>query len=185
MPTFKLTLAQQRPFSSIQEEALLNVMRSAGCIERAFQQRVRRWGVTPAQYNVLRILRGAHPAALACSEIGARMVAADPDITRLLSRLRAASLIRQTRGRNDHRVVLTRISDAGLHLLHRMDPVVKALPLQIFANLSKADLKELIRLLEVSRGSRLDCAAQCSVGGAEADGRNAAEKRRRSRGSAA
>ena len=103
MADLKHEIAQERPFSSLEEEALLNLMRTADCINRAFHLQIRTWGVTSTQYNVLRILRGAHPAALTCSDIGSRMIATDPDITRLLGRLKALKLIRQNRDRHDRR----------------------------------------------------------------------------------
>jgi DNA-binding MarR family transcriptional regulator len=156
MADLKLEIAQERPFSSIEEEALLNLIRTADCVNRAFHLAVRGWGVTSTQYNVLRILRGAHPAALTCSEIGLRMIATDPDITRLLGRLKALKLIRQNRDRHDRRIVLTRISDAGLDLLKQMDPTVQRLPLEMLGNLSKTELGELIRLLELGRRFSLE-----------------------------
>ena len=169
MADLKLEIAQERPFSSIEEEALLNLIRTADCINRAFHLQVRTWGVTSTQYNVLRILRGAHPAALTCSEIGLRMIATDPDITRLLGRLKALKLIRQNRDRHDRRIVLTRISDAGLDLLKQMDPVVQSLPIEMLGNLSKQELKELIRLLELGRRFSLESARACSTN-AESEG---------------
>jgi DNA-binding MarR family transcriptional regulator len=151
MADLKLEIVQERAFSSLEEEALLNLLRTADCINRAFHLQIRTWGVTSTQYNVLRILRGAHPGALPCSEIGLRMIATDPDITRLLRRLKALKLIRQDHDRHDRRVVLTRISDAGLDLLKQMDPVVQRLPREMLGNLSKEELSELIRLLELGR----------------------------------
>jgi DNA-binding MarR family transcriptional regulator len=151
MTDLKDEIAQERPFSSLEEEALLNLIRTADCINRAFHLRVRTWGVSSTQYNVLRILRGAHPAALTCSEIGLRMIATDPDITRLLGRLKALKLIRQNRDRSDRRMVLTRISEAGLELLKQMDPVIQSLPLEMLGRLNKKELEELIRLLELGR----------------------------------
>jgi DNA-binding MarR family transcriptional regulator len=94
MAGLKREIAQERPFSSNEEEALLNLLRTADCLQRAFQHTSREWGVTSTQYNVLRILRGAHPQGLTCSAIGDRMIAADPDITRLLRRLKAQKLLR-------------------------------------------------------------------------------------------
>ncbi len=117
MAALKHEIAQERPFSSPEEEALLNLMRTADCLQRAFQRMSREWGVTSTQYNVLRILRGSHPHGLTCSAIGERMITAEPDITRLLARLKALKLIRQQRDRHDRRVVWTQISDAGLDLL--------------------------------------------------------------------
>ena len=114
MANLKLEILQEPAFSSPEEEAFLNLLRSADCIERAFQQKIRGWGLTATQYNVLRILRGAHPRALPCAAIGERMIAAEPDITRLLGRLKRMKLIRQHRDRHDRRVVLTAIADSGM-----------------------------------------------------------------------
>ncbi len=151
MASLKLEIVQLPPFSSLEEEALLNLLRTADCIERAFHLKTRDWGVTSTQYNVLRILRGAHPDGLTCSAIGSRMITAEPDITRLLARLKALKLIRQHRDRNDRRVVWTRISDAGLELLRKMDPVTLAAPIELLGHLDSAQLAQLIGLLEAAR----------------------------------
>jgi|GEM_PF-91339 len=147
----KQEIAQQRPFASPQEEALLNLMRTADCLNRAFQLITRKWGITSTQYNVLRILRGAHPAGLPCSVIGSRMITAEPDITRLLARLKAIKLIRQQRDRRDRRVVLTFIADAGLELLNQMDPVIQSAPQELLGQLKEQDISEFTRLLELAR----------------------------------
>lgn len=151
MSGLKREIAQERPFSSREEEALLNLMRTADCIDRAFQHRTREWGITGTQYNVLRILRGAQPDGLPCSAIGDRMITAEPDITRLLSRLKALKLIRQQRDRLDRRVVVTQISESGLELLRKMDPVIQRMPKELLSRLSASDHREMIRLLELAR----------------------------------
>jgi DNA-binding MarR family transcriptional regulator len=151
MAKLKLEIAQQRAFASLEEETLLNVLRTADCLSRAFHLKTRDWGVTSTQYNVLRILRGAHPGGLTCSAIGSRMIAAEPDITRLLARLKARKLIRQRRDTDDRRVVRTEISAAGLSLLEEMDPVIVRLPGKLLGHLEQAELAELIRLLEAIR----------------------------------
>ena len=151
MAGLKHEIAQERPFSSVEEETLLNLLRTADCLQRAFQHRSRDWGVTSTQYNVLRILRGAQPQGLTCSAIGDRMITADPDITRLLARLKALKLIRQQRDRHDRRVVWTQISEAGLELLRQMDPVIQRTPKELLGHLSEKELAELIRLLELAR----------------------------------
>lgn len=151
MPNLKLEILQEPAFSSTEEEAFLNLVRSSDCLQRAFQHTIRGWGLTATQYNVLRILRGAHPGALACAAIGERMIAAEPDITRLLARLKRLKLIRQHRDRRDRRVVLTAITDTGLGLLRTMDPAVHGAPKQMLGHMRRVDLAELIRLLEVAR----------------------------------
>ena len=151
MAGLKLEIGQSRPFSSAAEEALLNLLRTSDCLNRAFHRKTRDWGVTSTQYNVLRILRGAQPQGLTCSAIGSRMITAEPDITRLLARLKALKLIRQQRDRQDRRVVWTQISESGLELLRQMDPVIERVPGELLGHLNGAELAELIRLLELAR----------------------------------
>jgi DNA-binding MarR family transcriptional regulator len=151
MASLKREIAQQQPFSSTEEEALLNVMRTSDELHRAFHLGTREWGITSTQYNVLRILRGAQPEGLTCAAIGERMITAEPDITRLLRRLKALKLIRQGRDRRDRRMVWTQISAAGMELLHAMDPVIEMLPKELLGHMNGAELVELIRLLERAR----------------------------------
>jgi DNA-binding MarR family transcriptional regulator len=147
----KLEIAQERPFASLEEEALLNLLRTSDCLNRAFHVKTRDWGLTSTQYNVLRILRGAQPGGLTCAAIGSRMITAEPDITRLLKRLKALKLIRQKRDVQDRRAVRTVISEAGLALLREMDPAILSLPGELLGHLERGELKELIRLLELAR----------------------------------
>jgi DNA-binding MarR family transcriptional regulator len=151
MAGLKLEIVQERPFANLEEEALLNLLRTSDRLNRAFQHKTREWGVTTTQYNVLRILRGAQPSGLTCSAIGSRMITAEPDITRLLARLKALKLIRQKRDRDDRRVVWTQISASGLELLGKMDPVIDSVPIELLGHLERAELTELIRLLELAR----------------------------------
>jgi DNA-binding MarR family transcriptional regulator len=147
----KLEIAQERPFASLEEEALLNLLRTSDCLNRAFHVKTRDWGVTSTQYNVLRILRGAQPDGLTCAALGSRMITAEPDVTRLLMRLKALKLIRQTRDSQDRRVVRTQISETGLTLLKEMDPTILSLPRELLGHLERTELEELIRLLELAR----------------------------------
>jgi MarR family transcriptional regulator, organic hydroperoxide resistance regulator len=151
MANLKHEIKQKAPFSGLEEEAVLNLIRTSDFMERALQHKTREWGVTSTQYNVLRILRGAQPDGLPCAAIGDRMITAEPDITRLLSRLKALKLIRQHRDQKDRRVVWTQISEGGLRLLGEMDPLIGRLPATLLGHLSRADLRELIRLLETAR----------------------------------
>jgi DNA-binding MarR family transcriptional regulator len=153
MANLKLEIQQAPAFSSLEEEALLNLLRTSDCLNRGMQQKIRGWGLTATQYNVLRILRGAELGGLPCAAIGDRMIAAEPDITRLLARLKRLKLVRQHRDRHDRRVVLTEITESGLELLRIMDPVVRSGPKELLGHLRRADLAELIRLLEEARQS--------------------------------
>src|SRR6185312_10164698 len=151
MAGLKQEIAQQSPFASVEEEALLNVLRTSDCLQRAFVRRTRHWGITPTQYNVLRILRGAQPQGLTCSAIGDRMITAVPDITRLLARMKVQKFIRQQRDRKDRRVVWTQISTSGLELLSKIDPEITQIPGELLGHLDRKELDEFIRLLELAR----------------------------------
>jgi len=165
MSGLKLEIVQEQPFSSVEEEALLNLLRTADTLHRAFHRKTRDWGVTSTQYNILRILRGARPHGLTCSAIGARMITAEPDITRLLSRLKTLKLVRQQRDRLDRRQVWTQISETGLQLLKEMDPVIEKLPIELLGHLDKTELAEFIRLLERARAGSGDSLAPVSCDG--------------------
>jgi len=153
MTSLKLEIVQERPFDSAEEEALLNLLRTSDCLQRGFHFKTRTWGITSTQYNVLRILRGAQPHGLTCSAIGSRMITAEPDITRLLARLKTLHLVSQSRDTKDRRVVWTQITPQGLELLSQMNPAIQAAPGELLGHMSKADLAELIRLLELARKS--------------------------------
>jgi len=144
-------IKQERPFHSVHEQALLNLIRTADSVNRAVEKMIRPFGVTSTQYNALRILRGVHPQGLTCSEIGDRMIAAAPDITRLVARLKKLGLVRQHRDPRDRRILWTRISAAGLKLLCEMDPTIERGPVELFGHLSGKELDELIVLLEKAR----------------------------------
>jgi DNA-binding MarR family transcriptional regulator len=144
-------IQQNHPIASLEEEALLNLLRTSDCLNRAHQRTIRIWGITSTQYNVLRILRGAQPTGSTCSEIGQRLITADPDITRLLNRLKKLGFIGQQRDKNDRRIVRTQIREKGLQLLADMDEAMKSLPVTLLGHLSQKDLATLIQLLEDAR----------------------------------
>ena len=142
---------QERPFSSVEEEALLNLMRTSDFLHRAFHCKTRDWGVTSTQYNVLRILRGAQPRGLTCAAIGSRMITAEPDITRLLARLKAL----ETHPPAARPPRPPRRVDANLRgrtgTLARDGSRHRAGPARVARALDQTELTELIRLLELAR----------------------------------
>jgi DNA-binding MarR family transcriptional regulator len=125
------------------------------------EQLIKTAGLTAAQYNVLRILRGAGRAGLACREIGERMISRDPDITRLLDRMEKRSLITRERQSDDRRVVKTYVTPQGLELLKTLDRPVSALHKRQFQGIAPAKLKVLAATLEEIRsqnsGQKADC----------------------------
>jgi DNA-binding MarR family transcriptional regulator len=144
-------LQQTRPFESAAVEAHINVLRTADYLHHGVEEILNRAELSGAQYNVLRILRGAGPEGLGCREIGERMITRDPDITRLLDRLENRGLVARKRGDKDRRVVTTRITAKGLQLLKGLDRPVLEVHERQLGHLGRKRMLALIRLLEAAR----------------------------------
>jgi DNA-binding MarR family transcriptional regulator len=147
----KNVIKQRRPFTSREAEAFLNLQRTADALMRGLAELLKGSDLSPTQYNVLRILRGAGTAGLSCREIGERMVTRDPDITRLLDRLERRGLLSRVREARDRRVVTTTIAPAGLELLAGLDRPVSELHDRQLSHLGGRKLEQLIGLLESAR----------------------------------
>jgi|SRR5215469_4077364 len=144
-------IKQTRPFATIEEEALLNIRRTSDRLQYHSQQLFKPHGITPTQYNVLRILRGAGDGGLRCSDIGDRLVSSDPDITRLLGRLQKQKLIKRKRDPKDRRVIYATITAEGLRLLKETDPLLNENIKQLLRHMNKEKLTTLVSLLEEVR----------------------------------
>ena len=145
-------IKQTQPFASLEREAFLNLQRTADALMHGLEAALKPVGLSPSQYNVLRILRGAGTEGLACRDIAERMVTRDPDITRLLDRLEARGLVMRARDREDRRVITVRITPEGLRLLQELEASVVELPRQQLGHLGEQRLRTLIELLQVARG---------------------------------
>lgn len=141
-------IGQTRPFELIEEEAALNVIRTAEVLQRWIAAFLKEYDLSPVQYNVLRILRGAGGDGATCSQIGERLLTRDPDITRLLDRMEARGLIARERSSEDRRVVITRISRPGLTLVDRIDQPLRAMSKARLGKFGRDALADLISGLE-------------------------------------
>ena len=129
---------------------MLNILRTNDQFQNRFLRLFREYGLTPSQYNVLRILRGeAQP--MPCLDVADRMIQVVPAITGTLDRLEKQQLVRRQRCTEDRRVVYVEITKKGLELLARIDEPVDQLHRQLIGHLTRAELKELNRLLEKAR----------------------------------
>jgi DNA-binding MarR family transcriptional regulator len=144
-------IKQKKPFRLREEEAFVNVQRTADALLQGLAETLKPAGLSATQYNVLRILRGAEPKGLACREIGERMVTRDPDVTRLLDRLEDRGLVTRTRDRGDRRVITTRITDDGLRILGELEAPIADMHTRQLGHLGAARLRTLIDLLERAR----------------------------------
>jgi DNA-binding MarR family transcriptional regulator len=153
MPNLRAEIKQTKPFPSRAAEAHLNIERTAAVLGHAFAEGLKPYGITPTQYNVLRILRGAGPEGLCRNEVRDRLVAQVPDVTRLLDRLEDAKLIERERSSSDRRQVATRITPAGLELLAKLDAPVEQMEQRLLGHLTDKQLETLSDLLVSARSA--------------------------------
>lgn len=139
---------QGRPFRSTAEEASLGVLRTGSMIKRVLAHVIEPSGITVAQYNVLRILRGAGAPGLPTLVVRDRLLEAAPGITRLLDKLDAAGYVRRVRSTPDRRQVMCYVTPKGLALLKRLDPFVTAAQESGTIGLKVSEQGALIRLLD-------------------------------------
>jgi len=152
-PTLQAELLQNVPFRTRAQEASLGILRTASLIRRELAGAVEPAGITPAQYNVLRILRGAGAAGLPTLAVRDRLLEAAPGITRLVGKLERAGHIRRARATPDRRQVFCYITPRGLALLKRLDQRISEVDEFGGIGLSERDQRTLISLLDRLRAS--------------------------------
>lgn len=147
-------LKQSKPFHSLEEEAFLNIARTHAVLEHTLAQALKPFDITPTQYNVLRILRGAGADGLCRNEVGERLVRRVPDVTRLLDRMEEMDLVGRVRGGEDRRYVTARITRQGLALLERLDREICRIHRTQLGHVDRKLLRSLIDLLTAVRGGQ-------------------------------
>lgn len=150
-PSLKDEIKQTKPFASTEGEAVLSIIRTADKLMYEVHQLLRPSGLTPAQYNILRILRGAGPDGATCGSICGRLLTQVPDLTRALDRLEKRGYVSRQRCTEDRRVVHVRVLPPGLAILDEMDGPLNELHHRQLAGLKGGDVKSLIALLEKTR----------------------------------
>lgn len=146
-PDLRQELSQNKPFRSPHQEAQLSVVRTASLLTDAFEKLLKPYDITAAQYNVLRILRGAQREGLCRNELRCRLLTRMPDVTRLLDRMENAGLVARAREGDDRRRVSTTITAKGRRLVDKLDDVVAAEHQRRFGHLGRDRLNDLIETL--------------------------------------
>jgi DNA-binding MarR family transcriptional regulator len=150
MTSLQQELKKKKPFDMPEQEALLNLLRTADQLQIRFARLFRRFGLTPQQYNILRILRG-EGKPLPILEIASRMITVVPGITGLIDRLEAAGLVNRKRCENDRRVVYVCISEKAVDLLGEIDEPLMDMHKALLGHLDPHELATLSQLLERAR----------------------------------
>jgi MarR family transcriptional regulator, 2-MHQ and catechol-resistance regulon repressor len=149
-PKLQHELKKKRPFASPLEEALLSVVRTNDQLQIRCARLLRQHGLTPSQYNILRILRG-EGKPLPILEIASRTVTVVPGITGLIDRLEQAGMVNRLRCEKDRRVIYVALTDQGVTTLAALDQPLDDLHHKLLDHLSRSELKDLIQLLEKVR----------------------------------
>ena len=149
-------IRQSKPFRSAAQEATIALLRTASIVSRALGRVVEPAGLSLAQYNALRIIRGAGSSGIPTLSIRERMIEEGTTITRLLDKLEDAALIRRERSFPDRRQVICLATDAGRALLDKLDPRVDAADEQAMASLKESQLDRFIELLDTVRAANAE-----------------------------
>ena len=144
----KRRIKQKADFENPAQEATLNLIVAADYVCMRLERVCAGFGITRPQYNVLRILRGVHPGGHPRGEIGARLLASAPDVTRLVDRLEAQGLVERERVKEDRRLSITRITRKGLRLLEEIHPHIAEEHERFSQKVSRRDCLELSRICE-------------------------------------
>ena len=144
-------LKQAKRFADPRQEAAVALLRTADVLRSRIEAALQPHGISPEQYNVLRILRGAPDRRLPTLEIASRMITRAPNITRLIDKLVRKKLVSRCDHERDRRIVVVQLSPAGLTLVNGISENVNDLDAKGLAALSKAQVETLIGLLDAVR----------------------------------
>ncbi len=149
-------LRQTRPFKTLGQEATIALLRTASVVTRGLERVVAPTGLSLAQYNALRIVRGAGANGIPTLAIRERMVEEGTTITRLIDKLEEADLITRERVPTDRRQVICRATERGGRLLDGINPAVDAADAEAVSALTSGDLERFIAMLDAIRGGNAD-----------------------------
>ena len=144
-------IRQAKPFASLQQEAELNIVRTAAVLTDSIERIFAPFGISVTQYNALRILRGAGSDGLCRNELRDRMITRMPDVTRLLDRMEEAGWVTRGRVTGDRRRVSARITEKGVRLLDELEEPLAREQERRLGNLSDEQLRMLSGLLTLVR----------------------------------
>jgi DNA-binding MarR family transcriptional regulator len=142
---------RQDKFGSEHEKAAINILFTGSWVYAGNATRLKKHGITPEQYNVLRILRGSHPSKIMLAEITGRMIDKNSNATRLVEKLRQKGLVKREPCESNRRQVDISITDKGITLMKSVD-AEEGQWIDTLKNITKSEAVELNRLLDKLRG---------------------------------
>ena len=149
-------IRQSRPFRSKKQEATIALLRTASVVSRALSRVLEPWSLSLAQYNALRIIRGAGADGIATLAIRERMIEEGTTITRILDRLEESGYIGRERDFPDRRQVKCQVTTDGRRLLDRIDPIVDSADEEAMESLSVRDVEQFVDMLDTIRAANAE-----------------------------
>lgn len=138
-------------FKSEHQKLLLNLMFTSNWLKHMDAGRLRPHGISPQQYNILRILRGAEGKKMSMRDVLLRMLDRAPNATRLTDKLIAKGLVLRERCTEDRRVVHLLISAEGKELVNSMDEDAERVIDLVAQKLTKAEAQTVNTMLDKLR----------------------------------
>ena len=142
---------KQKKFGNEFEKAVVNILYTASWLEGINIQRFKPHGISPQQYNVLRILRGSHPNPVMLGEITERMIDKNSNATRLVEKLRLKGFLKRDICKTNRRQVDITITSKGLALLEELDTHIDQWQNE-HMKIKKSEVQLLNELLDKLRG---------------------------------
>ena len=139
----------QKTFTNNRQKAIVNLLFTHGWLLEKIKDFLSREGITPQQFNILRILRGSHPKPLSTLQIRERMLDKASDTSRIVDRLMLKELAHKGTCKMDKRLVDVTITEKGQELLKRLDAVSDQMDNII--NLTEEEAESLSNLLDNMR----------------------------------
>lgn len=142
----------QSAFRDPFHKAMVNILFTAGVLRTQINRRLKQWGLTHEQYNVLRILRGAKEKPLCAKDINCRMVDRSSNTTRIIDRLVSKGYVTRAQNSEDRRELEIAITQKGLILLSTIDAALASSPFWV-EDMSAASAERLSELLDEFRNA--------------------------------
>lgn len=112
---------KQKMFKTEDERLVINMVYTSGWLNAEQARYFKQFGISPEQYNVLRILRGQQPNPASVSLIQERMLDKMSNASRLIEKLKQKEFVDRNACTNDRRQVDVKITDKGMKLLAQID----------------------------------------------------------------
>lgn len=143
-------ISQNKGFASERHKAIINIIYTEGWLRNNLSEALKPFELTSQQYNVLRILRGSSPKALSTSCIRSRMIDKMSDASRIVDRLFKKGLLVREVCKSDKRLVDVHISENGLALLNKIDPIIDEFD-SFFSSITEEEAETLNQILDKLR----------------------------------